>query len=159
MSKKIPLLLFCFICFAKLQAQIRLGAEIGVHSANVIEHNQIPGWDTAQKNLYSSKTGLHIGITTEMQLGRSRVFFQPGLNYSSKGRQYNKYYDTVSSPSGVDTVYAKSKLQLGYMEIPLYFTYKIPLSSNRRSSFFIGAGPYVAFILNSKMNLQNLAIF
>ncbi len=154
MTKKIPLLLICFIGFSGLRAQVKLGGEIGFHSSSVIENNNIPGWDTTTKKLYSSKTGIHLGILLEIPVGK-RFYFQPGLNYTSKGRQYAKYYDSTGTAL-TDSVYAKSKLELGYMEIPLYITYKIPLSANHKNNFFIGAGPYFAFILNSKMNNQSL---
>jgi OmpA-OmpF porin, OOP family len=155
MNKRIRLLLFCFTGFLSLHAQqVKLGGEIGFHSASVIEKNNIPGWDSTTKNLYSSKTGLHIGIILEIPISK-RFYFQPGLNYTSKGRQYTKYYDSTGMAI-TDSVYAKSKLQLGYMEIPMYFTYKLPLSASRRNNFFIGAGPYFAFILNASMNSQGL---
>ncbi len=154
MNKQIRFLFFCLIAFSSLHAQVKLGGEIGFHSASVIEKNNIPGWDSTTKNLYSSKTGLHIGIILEIPIS-SHFYFQPGLNYSSKGRQYAKYYDSTGI-AVTDSVYAKSKLQLGYMEIPMYFTYKIPLSSNHKNNFFIGAGPYFAFILNASMSNQGL---
>ena len=154
MNKKIQFLLFCLSGFLSLQAQVKLGGEIGFHSASVLEKNNIPGWDTTTKNYYSSKTGLHAGILLEIPLS-SRFYFQPGLNYSSKGRNYAKYYDSTGTAL-TDSVYAKSKLQLGYMEIPLYFTYKIPLSRSRNNNFFIGAGPYFAFILSANLYNQGL---
>jgi OmpA-OmpF porin, OOP family len=154
MNKRIQLLLFCCTGFFAIQAQVQLSGEIGFHSASVIEKNNIPGWDTTTKNLYSSKTGLHAGILLEIPIS-SRFFFQPGLDYSSKGRNYTKYYDS-SGMAITDSVYAKSKLQLGYMEIPIYFTYKIPLSASHRNNFFIGAGPYFAFILSASMYNQGL---
>jgi OmpA-OmpF porin, OOP family len=154
MNKRIRLLLFCCTGFLSLHAQVKLGGEIGFHSASVIEQNNIPGWDTTTKNLYSSKTGLHIGILLEIPIS-NRFYFQPGLNYSSKGRNYTKYYDSTGMAI-TDSVYAKSKLQLGYMEIPMYFTYKMPLSANHKNNFFIGAGPYFAFIMNATMYNQGL---
>ena len=154
MNKKIRLLLFCFIAFSSLHAQVKLGGEIGFQSASVIEKNNIAGWDSTTKNLYSSKSGLHIGVILEIPIS-NHFFFQPVINYSSKGRQYTKYYDSAGKAE-TDSIYAKSKLQLGYMEIPMYFTYKIPLSSNHKNNFFIGAGPYFAFILNASMSNQGL---
>ncbi|MBS1918202.1 MAG: OmpA family protein [Bacteroidetes bacterium] len=154
MIKEIRLLLCCLIGFSALNAQVRLAGEIGIQSANVIEKNSIPGWDSTTKNLYSSKSGLRLGILVEIPIAHN-LYFQPGLNYNSKGRNYTKNYDS-SGTALTDSVYAKSKLQLGYMEMPLYITYKLPLSANHKNSFFIGAGPYFSFILNASMNYQNL---
>ena len=153
MTKSIRLLLIGLIGLSTIQAQVKLGGEIGIHNSGVIEKNNIPGWDTSAKKYYSTKTGIHVGILLEIPVG-GRFYFQPGLNYTSKGRQYAKNYD--SSSVFPDTVYVKNKLQLGYMEIPPYITYKIPLSSNHKNNFLIGAGPYFAFILNSKLNYQSL---
>lgn len=147
------LLLLLSLAGLNTHAQIRLAVVGGLHSANVIEKNSIPGWDTATKNHYSSRSGFQLGVLAEIPLGKNGFYFQPGINYSSKGRQYEKLYDT----SGIskDTLYWKSALKLGYIEMPLYITYKIPLSANHKNSFFISAGPYLAFFYNGKMSVQN----
>jgi outer membrane protein OmpA-like peptidoglycan-associated protein len=148
-------LLFILLSFTglRISAQIRLAVQGGIHSANVIEKNSVPGWDTAGKPYYSSRSGFQLGVLAEIPLGKKGFYFQPGINYSSKGRQYQKFYDT----SGIskDTLYWKSELKLGYIEMPLYITYKIPLSANHKNSFFISAGPYFSFFYNGKLNVQN----
>ncbi|HTS44173.1 MAG TPA: OmpA family protein [Puia sp.] len=151
--KYLALLLLSFSGFVKSTAQIRLAAYGGIHSANVIEKNDIPGWDTAVKNYYSPRTGFHIGAIAEIPLGHKGFYFQPAVGYTSKGRQFYKNYDTTLADK--DTIYAQNTLKLGYMEIPLYLTYKIPLSANHKNSFFISAGPYFAFFYNGSMNQQS----
>ncbi|SRR5579871_193214 len=154
MRKNLLLILLFISGFLKLNAQIKLGAEIGFHSASVIENNNLPGWDTAYKPFYSSRTAIHAGIILEIPLSR-RLFFQPAINYTSKGRQYLKNNDTVGNVS-FDTVYSKSTLSIGYIEIPFYLLYKIPLSANHKNNFFIGAGPYFSFIYNGSLTNQML---
>jgi outer membrane protein OmpA-like peptidoglycan-associated protein len=155
-SFKYLFLLLLSFAGPKINAQIRLAAYGGVHSANVIENNSLPGWDTAVKNYYSSRSGFQLGVLAEIPVGKKGFYFQPGINYSSKGRNYEKFYDT----SGIskDTLYWQSSLKLGYIELPLYMTYKIPLSANHKNSFFISAGPYFSFFYNGKMSLQNRVI-
>src|SRR5579863_4344494 len=111
MKKIIRLFLFCVIICSGLNAQVKLAGEIGIQSASVVEKNTIPGWDTTTKKFYSSKTGIRLGILVEIPISQS-LFFQPGLNYSSKGRQYYKTYDSAGTAI-TDSIYAKSKLQLG----------------------------------------------
>src|SRR5580704_3293362 len=109
--------------FFTLHAQIKLGGEFGFHAASVSESNSLPGWDTAVKPFYSSRTAIHAGVILEIPLSRS-FFFQPAINYTSKGRQYTKNNDTAGNQS-FDTVYSKSTLSIGYIEIPFYLVYKI----------------------------------
>lgn len=161
MNKKIPLSLLFLIIISGAHAQIKLGAFIGAHSANVIESNNIPGWDTTTKPFYSSRSGISAGILLDIPIGQSNFYFQPGINYSSKGRQYNKSYDTSSAAMVTDSVYPvyqNNVLKLGYIEMPLNIAYKIPLSASRKSSFFISAGPYFAFIYSASSNNQSITV-
>jgi outer membrane protein OmpA-like peptidoglycan-associated protein len=140
-----------------LPAQIRLAAVGGVHSSNLLETNSIPGFDSARGKYFSSKTGIQLGVIAEIPLGKRNFFFQPGVNYSSKGNQYERFYDTSMVQS--DTLYDQHTLKLNYVEIPLMLTYKIPLSKNKQSSFYLGAGPYFAFIYSASASYQNQVRF
>lgn len=145
----IPALLF----FTYSHGQIRLAAVGGVHSSNFLETNSIPGFDTAQGRYFSSKTGFQLGVLAEIPLGGKHFFFQPGINYSAKGNQYQRFYDTSQVQS--DTLYDQHTLNLNYVEIPLYFTYKISLSRKKPDNFFLSAGPYFAFIYSASQAYQN----
>ena len=148
------LILFFLIAGTKSEAQIRLALYGGVHSANVMEKNSLPGWDTTTGKFYAAKTGFQLGFLAEIPIGTKGLYFQPGFVYISKGRTYSKYNDSNTAVL-TDTLYAQSTLNLSYIEVPLYVTYKIPLSANRKSSFFVSAGPYFSFFYNGKMNLQS----
>ncbi len=152
-KKYLPVLLLSFFWFIHANGQIRLGVYGGIHSSNVIEKNNIPGWDTAQKNYYSSRSGFHIGALLEIPVHKN-LFFQPGIDYVSKGRQYSKPYDTSGS-NAKDTLSYQTTLKLGYIELPLLMTYKLPLTANHKNNFFISAGPYLAFFYNGSMNQQS----
>jgi len=154
MRKYLPLLFVFVAGIFNAQAQIKLGGEIGFHAASVIETNNIPGWDTAVKPFYSSRTAIHFGVKLEIPLG-NRFFFQPAITYTSKGRQYSRNNNVIDS-TALDTVYTKNSLNIGYVEMPFYLTYKVPLSKNHKNNFFIGAGPYLAFIYNGSLTSQML---
>ena len=151
--RKWPLIFSCYLIVSTSQAQIRLAAYGGIHSANVLEKNSIPGWDTAYGNYYSPITGFQLGVLAEIPIGNHGFFFQPGMGYISKGRQFAKSYDSLSAQFS-DTLYSQTKLSLSYIEMPMYFTYKIPLSKNHKNNFFLSAGPYFSFFFNGTMNVQ-----
>ena len=139
---------------SSLSAQIRLAATGGVHSSNLTESNSIPGYDTAKGRYYSSKTGFTLGLMAEIPLGTHNLYFQPGIVYSAKGNQYEKFYD--SSVMQTDTLYDQHTLNLNYIEIPLYLTWKLPLSKkNKENNFYISAGPYFAFVYSVSQSYQN----
>lgn len=153
-----PLLLFLWylISIHHANAQVRLGVLGGIHSANVLEKNSIPGWDATIKRFQSSISGFQLGAIVEVPLGHKGFFFQPAITYTSKGRQYNKRNDSTTSVA-TDTVFVKQTLNLNYIDIPLNFTYKIPLSSNHKNSFFISAGPDINFFYNGNITSQSLS--
>jgi outer membrane protein OmpA-like peptidoglycan-associated protein len=154
-SRTLFLFLSAFF-FTRVPAQIRLAAVGGLHSSSFPETNSIPGFDTAQGRYTSSKTGFQLGVLAEIPIGH-QFFFQPGINYSSKGNTYERFYDTSQVQS--DTLYNQHTLNLNYVEIPLYLTYKIPLSRNKPDHFFLSAGPYFAFIFSASKPYQNRVKF
>ncbi len=139
--------------FSTLNAQIRLAAMGGIQSTNFIQKNSIPGFDTASGRYYSSKTGFELGVMAEIPMGKNNLFLQPGILYSAKGNQYERSYD--SSVFQNDTLYNQHTLNLNYVEIPFYLTWKIPLSKDHTYNFYLGAGPYFAFIYGASQPYQS----
>jgi OmpA-OmpF porin, OOP family len=139
--------------FFNLHAQIRLAAIGGIHASNFIEKNSIPGYDTANGKYYSSKTGFELGVLAEIPLESHHLFIQPGILYSAKGNQYERTYD--SSLYHNDTLYNQHTLNLSYVEMPLYLTWKAILTKDQRNSFYLSAGPYFAFIYGATQSYQN----
>ncbi len=149
------LLLFSasFTMFSPISAQIRLAAWAGVHSSNFLEKNSIPGYDTSSGKYYSSNTGFQIGVLAEIPFGKNNFYLQPGILYSAKGNQYSRFYDTAASQS--DTLYNQHTLNLNYVEIPVYLTWKLPITRDRKNQFYLSAGPYFAFIYSASQPYQN----
>ena len=154
MRKWAPLFLLLFIGFLPLQAQVRLGFLGGAHSANVLETNTLPGWDSAVRKYERSHAGFQLGLIVEVPLGR-HFFVQPAVTYTTKGRNYDRNNDSLKALL-TDTIYNKAALQLGYMEVPLNITYKIPITSNRRNNLFFSAGPYFGFFFNGHVTTESL---
>ncbi len=107
-----------------LSAQgLSFGPQIGVSATSFIEKNSF-GTTNDDK---SSKMGFQIGAAAEFEImsflyvGASASFFQKGVKYS--GDDY------------------KSKLKLGYIDIPIYVGYKVPLGN---ISVFGNVGPYTS---------------
>ena len=144
---------FCLLIFSSLPAQIRLEALGGVHSSNFIQKNSIPGFENIDGKYFSSSTGFELGVLAEIPFGKNNLFFQPGIIYSAKGNQYERFYDTTLIKP--DTLYNQHTLNLNYVEMPLYLTWKISLSKNQKNHFYISAGPYFAFIYGASEDYQN----
>src|SRR5450432_164422 len=151
----IPLILSC-LAFSSSSAQIRMAISGGVHSSNLTEKNSIPDFETSTGKYYSPNTGFEIGVLAEVPFGKNNLFFQPGIFYSSKGNQFERFYDSTIQQS--DTLYNQHTLNLNYVEMPLYLTWKLPLSKNQKSHFYISAGPYFAFIYSVSQSYQNRVI-
>lgn len=135
------------------KSQLRLGVLGGPHSASVIEKNNIPGWDTTEKHLYTKRSGFNIGFIAEIPLNASnRLFFQPAIMYHSKGRNYHRINDTTLVDT--DTLNLKSSYHTNYIDVPLNLTYKFRLG--RKSNFTVSAGPYLSFFYNGKNTVESL---
>jgi len=157
MKKMLPLItLFALTCTDPLHAQVRLGLLGGLHSSNILETNNIQGWDSAVKKYRSSRSGVQVGVIIEVPIGHSGFFFQPAILYTTKGRKYNRSNDSATS-FNTDTVYARQNLNVNYIDVPLNFTYKIPLSANHKNSFFISAGPQISFFYSGKQTDEVLS--
>ncbi len=150
------LLPVALVCCTGTFAQLRLGFLGGIHSANVLETNHLPGWDTAVNKYNSGRTGFQLGVMLEVPVGKKGFFFQPGLTYISKGRKYAKTNDSITALN-TDTIYNKQTLVLNYVEIPLNFTYKKPLTSDKTSSLFVSGGPYISFIYGGHITSESFS--
>lgn len=154
-QKMILFFVIAMACCTGIQAQVRLGLLGGLHSSSVLETNHLPGWDTTTKKYEGSRSGYQLGVILDIPIGRKGLFFQPAITYTSKGRKYAKTNDSVTSLK-TDTVYNHQTLNIGYIEIPLNLTWKIPLTANHRNSFFVSAGPYVDFFYNGNITHESL---
>jgi len=155
MKKWVPLLLLAVISFSCLRAQVKLGIIGGLHSSKVLETNHIPGWDTTTKPYLNTRSGFQLGFILETPIGHKGLFFQPSITYITKGRTYSHTNDSLTTLA-TDTIYNKQSLKMGYVEIPLNLTYKLPLTANHKNFFVISGGPYVSFVYSGKVTTERL---
>ena len=145
--------LLTLMSFSSLPAQVRLAALAGIHTSSFKETNSTPGYQFGNAKYYSSNTGFELGVMGEIPLGKYNLFLQPGILYSAKGNQYERFYDSTISVS--DTLYNQHTLHVNYVELPFYLTWKAPLTKDRRNQFYLSAGPYFAFIYGASQSYQN----
>ena len=151
--KKLFTLLCFVVCSCSCFAQLRLGILAGPHSASIKETNSLPGWETGVKPFYSNRSGFNIGFIAEIPLNNSgKLFLQPGIFYMSKGRKYQRSYDTTAIQT--DTLSFTSNFFTNYIDIPLNLAYKLPLG--KKAKFLVSAGPYLSFFYNGKRNSETL---
>src|SRR5215469_18553271 len=108
--------IICFLIVAAVfgrpaQAQVRLGFLGGLHSANILETNNLQGWDTSVKRYLNSLSGFQIGVIVEVPLGQKGFYFQPAITYITKGRQYTRNNDSITALN-TDTIYNKLSTKL-----------------------------------------------
>jgi outer membrane protein OmpA-like peptidoglycan-associated protein len=133
-------------------AQMRIGIAGGPHLSGVIEDNNLPRWDSIQNN-YSRRTAAHFGFVADLPFSStSKLFFQPGVFFSAKGRSYLGNYDSLlklrSNPDsfGTKRYIEKGKQFINYIEAPLNLVLKIKLG--KKAKFTIGGGPYLGFFMS-----------
>jgi len=125
-------------------AQVGFGVEAGLNLNNLADKYE---GETTSNQI---KTGFHAGIFAD--LGISNNFsIAPGLRYSMKGGLMEGNYNTQIG--GVSaSVEDKHKLTYHYVELPVNFVYKTGTPGSGR--FLIGAGPYVAYMVNAQEKLK-----
>ncbi|MBO9564705.1 MAG: OmpA family protein [Niastella sp.] len=151
--KKLFTLLCLLVVFGTGFAQLRVALLAGPHAASVDEKNSIPGWETQVKPFYGNRSGFNIGFLADIPLNNSgKLYFQPGIFYLSKGRKFQRFYDTTQIQT--DTLSVKHTFYTNYIDIPLNVTYKMPLG--KKAKFFVSAGPYLSFFYNGKNSQETL---
>ena len=131
MKNKLALALIICICSSQLFAQtdaepgnFAYGFKAGLNIQNIVGISRI-GDDLNGK----WEARFHVGGFIEVPL-KDAFYFQPGLQYISKGAKITDESGTVNTRN------------ISYLEVPLHFVYK-PVSGT--SKWVLGAGPYVGF--------------
>lgn len=149
MRKCIFLLLASLGLFFTSQSQIRVRLIGGPQQANIKETNSITDWNINTSPYYKKRSAFHVGISADIPFKpNSKVFFQPGFVYSSKGRIFDKVFDTA-----VDVNFRiKTTTAVNYIEIPLNLGVKLPLG--KKTKFIISAGPYAGLFYSGKLTTE-----
>jgi hypothetical protein len=127
MKKSIIIVLFLLIAGFMNAQGLSFGPQIGISKVNLIEKNSL---GTVE---HSFKMGYQIGVAAEFEImsflyvGASACFFQKG--------------------SKIEDSYGSSKLNIGYLDIPIVIGYKVPLGN---VSVFGNVGPYTSVAMVGK---------
>lgn len=153
MKRSLPLILgILMLLQLPVYSQLRVAVVGGPLKANVLESNQLPGWDSITKPGYGSRNSFNLGVIVDIPLGISnRWFLQPGIIYHGKGRNYYKAFDT-SAAAMTDTFSLNQEFHPNYIDIPFNLTYKFPLG--KKAVFMLSAGPYVSMFYNGKQTSE-----
>jgi hypothetical protein len=90
-------------------------------------------------------TSFHVGIMGDVTIARV-LSIQPGLFFTGKGAK-------IQSGNPTDITYYKATTNPLYIELPVNVVVKLPLSG-KGSSFFVGAGPYIAMGVAGKRKIE-----
>ena len=82
--------------------------------------------------------GFHVGVWGRLMMN-DKFGIEPEILYSGKGMKavYNKDF------LGIDVADGKTKMNLNYIDIPVYLTYYLA------EDFNFHVGPYVGFLMNA----------
>lgn len=123
--------------FSKGHAQFRVAITGGPQWSSVNESNTVPGWDANVNPFYKSRTSLNAGFLFHVPIN-ARLFFQPGILLSGKGRKYEKI-NSEPQASLTDTLLYRNALLPDYIDFPLNFGYALRIGS--RKSVSLSTGP------------------
>ncbi|MDD2387270.1 MAG: porin family protein [Bacteroidales bacterium] len=131
--KKIVLLVVFVSFTALINAQgLHFGPQVGFSLTSFIEKSDFATPD------YNLKMGYQLGLAAEFEI-MSFVYVGASVSFFEKGTK------TVNT-------FSKTKLKLGYLDIPIYIGYKVPLGN---ISVFGNVGPYSSLALVGKYSYHS----
>ena len=140
MKKTIILIALIFVSIATM-SQTKYGVRAGM---------SLSTYNSAQ-SLYQFKPGIHIGGVADIPIGSSRFSFLPGVYFADKGTKVEGF-PSIEGHFFVapDPLYLKVTHYNYQLEIPLLFTYNIPINEKLTLKPQIGA--YVSYTMFGRVN-------
>ena len=127
MKKSIIIALFLFIAGFMNAQGLSFGPQIGISKVNLIEKNFLGTIENSFKMGYQIGAAAEFEIMSFLYVGASACFFQKG--------------------SKTKNAFGSSKLNIGYLDIPIVIGYKVPLGN---VSVFGNVGPYTSVAMVGK---------
>lgn len=128
-----------------MQAQLNIGAHIGMHSNKVQIKGVSESW--LPENHYW--TGVNTGLFIELPL-TDNLSFQPGLQYVEKGFRVKEGYEfnigNIPVPLGVEAI-----TRLQYLEMPLLLKYTFGENVIKP---YLYAGPHFSYAMDGRVDLR-----
>jgi hypothetical protein len=142
------LLIFLVLTTSFFYSKAQKGFSIGIKGGIGIPNLVAQGDDPVTKG-YTSILGPYFGVVSEYKFG-GKFSLQAELNYSSQGGQKNGKQALPTGSSSQPYLYATfdAKASITYLELPILAKYTF--SINKKLSFFINGGPYLAYRLAGK---------
>ncbi|RTL60598.1 MAG: OmpA family protein [Sphingobacteriales bacterium] len=149
MRKLLLLTVTAIIVYITSYSQVKIRLIGGPQQADIKESNAIAGWDTTTLPYLKKRTAFHAGIVADIPFkNKSKLFFQPGVVFSSKGRIFERTFDTLVDPN----YRFKANSLVNYVELPLNLGVKLPLG--RKVNFVVSAGPYLGLFFSGKLTTE-----
>ncbi|MBP1629701.1 MAG: PorT family protein [Bacteroidetes bacterium] len=142
MKKTIIIIALIFVSIATV-SQTKYGVRAGI---------SLSTYNSAQ-SLYQFKPGIHIGGVADIPIGSSRFSFLPGVYFADKGTKvegYDFWIINKKATFGNNYYYINEEDYNYQLEIPLLFTYKIPINEKLTLKPQIGA--YVSYTMFGRVN-------
>lgn len=118
-------------------AQARLGIKAGYQMANMRINFANAGYPVPDNPDTKTVPGFQAGLMADIPLS-AHFSVQPGLFYSKKGADYSHIVPgPADGPVNLSVHY-----RIDYLELPVYFLYKLPLGAGK---LFGGVGPSLAY--------------
>lgn len=125
---KVALAAILMTATAKAQ-NINIGIKGGLNIYNIENSNGAK---------YDNQLGFNLGLIGHIHLAK-KLALQPEVVYSAQGAKFT-------------TVGIETKIQLGYINVPVLFQYMFD------NGFRLEAGPQVGFLVNAKTKTPNLTV-
>ncbi|HET9058097.1 MAG TPA: OmpA family protein [Chitinophagaceae bacterium] len=145
MKKSLLFLLTLWSIHFSSYSQVRVRLIGGPQQSIIKETNSVPGWDTTVNRYNKKRNTFHAGILADIPFKtNSKLFFQSGVIFSSKGRTFDKVYDTLTEANYRIRI---NKI-VNYFEIPINIGLKFPLFKNTK--FVVATGTYAGLFFSGK---------
>jgi outer membrane protein OmpA-like peptidoglycan-associated protein len=132
-------------------AQVRVGLAGGFHSATASPEFYKADF-TIRSNVTQFNSG-HFGLLADVPLGVKGMYFQTGLSYFGRGQKQSVELDTIRT----NTFLINSTLKLNYLDIPLNFVYKYPITKGVK--LLVGAGPQASIFFSGSETIATMDKF
>jgi hypothetical protein len=131
MMKKIIVLLTVLVVAINADAQIKLGIKAGLNVSDM-SFSSKKGVGENIDDLFSNRTGWHLGMAMKMKFPLFPLTLQPELLFSTKGSNSSN----------------EEHLTLNYIEIPINLQWGISLGKIRP---YVELTPYFSYLVGSKL--------
>lgn len=140
--KKIVILIALVVISTTAMSQTQYGIRAGM---------TLSTYHSAQ-SIYQFKPGIHVGGVADIPIGSSKFSFMPGIYFADKGTKTKGSFPLtpVNSFVPLDEYTFEGTHHNYQLEIPLLFTYRIPVNENFTLKPQIGA--FVSYTVFGRIN-------